>query len=140
MKCTSFFAASALALTFTSPALADDLASQIVGVWRFVSNASKEASTGKVSHHYGEKPVGYVVYTKGGRVIFSLVGDNRQKPAGPSVTDEERIKLFNSLNTGSGTYKLEGNSLVVTYEVRGTRCGRALRRTGQLRSRAISSP
>ena len=116
MKCTSFFAASALALTFTSPAFADDLASQIVGVWKFVSNYNKVVATGKVSHPFGEKPAGYIVYTKGGRVVFSVVGGDRQKPAGASATDEERVKLFNSLATGSGTYKVEGNTLVVTYD------------------------
>jgi hypothetical protein len=116
MKRTFLFAASALALTFTSPAFADDSASQIVGVWKFVKQQVKEVATGKVSHPYGEKPSGYIIYTKGGRMIFSLVGDDRQKPAGASATDEERIRLFNTLSTGSGTYKVEGNTVIVTYD------------------------
>jgi hypothetical protein len=114
MKRTCLFAASALALS--TPAFANDLPSQIIGVWKFVSNYNKEVATGKIFHPYGEKPMGYIIYTKGGRVIFSLVGDNRQKPAGVSASDEERVKLFNTLATGSGTYRVEGNAVVVTYD------------------------
>lgn len=103
-------------LPLAQPSTAQDLTSQIVGVWKFVSNTNKELATGKVNQPFGEKPMGYIVYTKGGRIIFSLVGDSRQKPAGASATDAERINLFNTLATGSGTYKVDGDTLIVTYD------------------------
>ena len=106
----------AFVLPLAQPSTAQDLSSQIVGVWKFVSNTSKEVATGKVNQPYGEKPMGYSVYTKGGRVIFSLIGDNRQRPAGASATDAERISLFNTLASASGTYKVEGNTLTSTFE------------------------
>jgi hypothetical protein len=98
------------------PTSAQDLSAQIVGVWKFVSNNSKEVASGKVVYPYGENPVGYIVYTKGGRLIFTLVGDKRAKPAGANATDAERVALFNTLATGSGTYKVEGNTLTTTYD------------------------
>jgi hypothetical protein len=44
------------------PAAVQDLASSIVGVWKFTSWTRKEVSTGKTSKLFGEQPVGYNVY------------------------------------------------------------------------------
>jgi len=105
----------AFILTWAQPAPAQDLASQLVGVWKFTSQSTKEVATGKMSHPYGEKPTGHVVYTKGGHVAFVLVGDNRKAPAGASTTDAERINLFNTMAAASGTYRVEGNTIIATY-------------------------
>jgi hypothetical protein len=45
-----------------------------------------------------------------------LVGDNRAKPAGAVATDAERLRLYNALATGCGTYKVDGDTLMSTYE------------------------
>jgi hypothetical protein len=105
----------AFLLTWAQPAPAQDLASQLVGVWKFTSQSTKEVATGKMSHPYGEKPTGHAVYTKGGHVAFVLVGDNRRVPAGASTTDAERINLFNTMAAASGTYKVEGNTIIASY-------------------------
>jgi hypothetical protein len=105
----------AFVLTWAQPAPTQDLASQLVGVWKFTSQSTKEVATGKINHPYGEKPTGHIVYTKGGHVAFVLAGDNRKAPAGATATDAERIALFNTIAAGSGTYKVEGNTLIVTY-------------------------
>jgi hypothetical protein len=107
---------AALGFASACPAQSEDLASQIVGVWKIVSNHNKEVATGKISYPIGEKPNGYIVYTKGGRTIFALVGDNRPQPAASGATDAERVSLFNTLAAGSGTYKIEGNTATVTYD------------------------
>jgi len=109
-------AAIAFLTTFTQPAATQDLASQIVGVWKIVSNHSTEVATGKVNYPFGQNPVGYIVFTKGGREIFTLVGDNRSKPAGAVPTDAERAALFKTLSAGSGSYKVEGNTLIITFD------------------------
>jgi hypothetical protein len=36
------------------------------------------------------------VVAKGGRLIFTLVGDNLAKPAGAIATDAERLVMFNA--------------------------------------------
>ena len=107
--------ALAFPLTWAQPAAAQDLASQLVGVWKYTSLSNKEVATGKIDHPFGEKPTGHVIYTKGGHVAFVLAGDNRKVPAGASATDAERINLFNTIAAGSGTYKVEGNNIIVTY-------------------------
>ena len=105
----------AFVLTSAQPAPTQDLASQLVGVWKFTSQSTKELATGKINYPYGEKPTGHIVYTKGGHVAFVLVGDNRNAPAGATATDAERITLFNTVAAASGTYKVEGNTIIVTY-------------------------
>lgn len=67
----------------------------------------------------GENPKGYAVYTKGGRFLFVLVRDNRAKPAGPAVTDAEAVGLFKTSSFGSGTYKIEGKAVALTFDTSG---------------------
>jgi hypothetical protein len=106
----------ALLLTPAQPAAAEDLASQLVGVWKLTAVSMKDVATGKVVHQLGEKPTGYNIWTKGGRVVWIAVADNRKAPPGASFTDAERINLFNTMAAASGTYKVEGNTLLTTYD------------------------
>jgi hypothetical protein len=116
MKHTSISAAAlAFLLMGTQPAPTQDLASQLVGVWKYTSQSTKEVATGKINHPFGEKPTGHIVYTKGGHAVFVLAGDNRKAPAAAVATDAERINLFNTIAAASGTYKVEGNTIIVTY-------------------------
>jgi hypothetical protein len=101
--------ALAFLLTWAKPAAAQDLASSIVGVWKMTSFTSKEMGTGKTIKLYGEQPVGYNMYTKGGRVLVFAVA------AKPDPTDSERAELFKSLYAYSGTYKTEGNNKLVSH-------------------------
>ena len=48
-------------------------------------------------------------------MIFVLFGEGRQKPALP-LKDEDRVKLFNTLSGGSGSYKVEGNTITTNNE------------------------
>jgi Lipocalin-like domain len=97
-------------------ASAEDPAAQIIGVWKLISNSNRELATGKVNYPFGQNPVGYIVYTKGGHVVFSLAASDRAKPAAANATDAERVALYNTLAAGSGIYKVDGNTLVVTYD------------------------
>lgn len=108
--------ALAFAVTVTYPVSAQDLASQIVGVWKLQSQHRKEVATGKTVNTYGEKPTGHLIYTKGGHVSFIVVGDGRKAPASPNATDAEIIGLFKSSSFGSGRYRVEGNKLAIRYE------------------------
>ena len=105
----------AFLLTWARPAPAQDSASQLVGVWKYTSINVKEVATGKITYPKGENPTGHIVYTKGGHVAFVLVGDNRKAPAGTTATDAERISLFNTMGAASGTYKVEGNTILASY-------------------------
>ncbi len=93
-------------------ALAEHLASSIVGLWKVTSFARKEVATDKVEHPYGEHPGGYLLYSRGGHHMYFVVGEDRRSPAAPTPTDAERAELFKGLAVYSGTYKVEGNTIV----------------------------
>lgn len=75
----------ALVVTFDRAATAQDAATQIVGVWKAVDISRKEIESGKIDKPYGEKPVAYFIFTKGGYFSWTFVAENRQKPAGAAV-------------------------------------------------------
>ena len=95
---------------------AKDLASQLVGAWKLNSQLRKEVATGATLANFGEKPTGYIIYTRGGLLTFVIAGTDRKAPAGPNLTDAERIELFKTMSFGSGTYKVEGNKVVTRYD------------------------
>ena len=103
-----------LAIATFSPAPAQDSGS-VVGVWRYVAQTITEVQSGKVMKPFGDNPTGHVHFTKGGRGIFVLFGEGRQKPALP-IRDEDKVKLFNTFAGGSATYKVEGNTITTNYE------------------------
>jgi Lipocalin-like domain len=112
----SSFATLVLAtVALAAPAYAQDTSSQLVGVWKYVSQFNTEVQSGKVTKPFGDNPSGYIIYTKGGRFTFVLFGEGRQKPALP-MKDEDRVKLFSSLAAGSATFKAEGNTLTSSYD------------------------
>lgn len=110
--------AATLAFLATLPpaAVAEDLTSQIVGMWRYVSVTRTEVASGKVIKPYGENPKGYLVYTKGGLGMFVLVAENRAKPAAAAVTDAEAAALYRTMAAGSATYKVEGKTVIATWD------------------------
>jgi hypothetical protein len=62
------------------PAQSQDLAPQIVGVWKYVSLNNKEVATGKMTYPLGEKPNGYIVYTKADELFLPLSETNVRNP------------------------------------------------------------
>ena len=106
----------ALVVTFDRAATAQDVATQLVGVWKAVDISRKEIESGKIDKPYGEKPVAYFIFTKGGYFSWTFVAENRQKPAGAAVTDAERVELFKTMSFGTGTYKVEANKLALRYD------------------------
>lgn len=108
-------AAAAFLISFAATAAAQDLATRIVGTWNWTSHVYKEVATGKTSNVYGEQPSGLIVFTKGGHLVYAVFGDNRKPPASGSATEAERAGLFNTMAAAAGTYKVEGNTLAITY-------------------------
>jgi Lipocalin-like domain len=59
------------------PCSADDITSPIVGLWKLTGTTTKNAATGAMERPYGERPSGYQLFTKGGRMLFISVAENR---------------------------------------------------------------
>ena len=61
-------------------------------------------------------PDAYIMYTPGGYMMSITVEENRQPPAGPVLTDEERIRLFKTIVSAyAGTYTMEEDK--VTHHI-----------------------
>ena len=64
---------------------------------------------------YGEKPSGHFIFTRGGYFAWNYFADGRKAPAGPVATEAERIALFNTTASGSGTWRVEGTTVSFKY-------------------------
>jgi hypothetical protein len=102
-------------LAIASPASAQDTKSGIVGLWKLTDHGNKNSSTGAVEHPRGQHPGGYQLFSKDGHHMFVMFDENRKKPSVPP-TAAERVALFNSLISYAGTYKVEGNKVMVHVE------------------------
>ncbi|HJP67942.1 MAG TPA: lipocalin-like domain-containing protein [Sphingomicrobium sp.] len=95
------------------PAPAQDLAQALVGAWRLVSLETKEVQSGKVARPMGDQVAGAFVFTKGGHFSGMVFRGDRKAPEGPNATETERVALFNSLVAYHGTYRTEGDKLIM---------------------------
>ena len=100
-------------LSLSQPAPAQELQSSVVGVWKLSSSTRTDPQSGEVTNSYGEQPVGYLGYTKAGRVFAFLVGSDRKPPDKAEPSDSERAELFKSMVGYTGTYRVEGGKVIV---------------------------
>ena len=115
-----FMLAVALAcvLAAVHPAPAQDLASQVVGIWKLKTFERKALADGKTAKLYGEKPAGYFHYSKGGHFATVGVGEGRKVPPGgvSKTTEAEKAALFNSMYAYAGTYRVEGETMTISVD------------------------
>jgi len=96
-------------------ASAQDLSTSIAGTWKLTSFVRKELQTGKVANFYGERPIGYIVFSKTGHMVTLVVGSDRKAPLGGVATDADRAELFKTMYAYSGKYTVQADK--VTYEL-----------------------
>jgi hypothetical protein len=109
---------AALCMIFISSGTgrAQDLATAIIGVWKVVSIETKEVASGKVTRPLGDQLTGTFVFTRGGRFSGMVFRADRKAPEGANATEPERVALFNSLVAYNGSYRIDGDKLVMTIE------------------------
>ena len=100
-------------LTIAAVQAQDNLQTSIVGVWKLSSFTRKDLQSGEVTNVFGERAVGYLIYTKAGRIFAFLVGSDRKALNTAEPTDSERAELFKSMVGYTGTYKVEGGKIIV---------------------------
>ena len=107
--------AAALALLLASPAVASaqDLASQVVGVWKRTGVVHKVLATGETTKPDGENPTGMFILSRGGHFVWILIADGRKPPASQPPTDAERVYLNKTGGAGGGTYKVNGDKVTL---------------------------
>ena len=89
----------------------------ILGNWKLQSLAFEAIGTGQRSSSFGDHPDGYLSYSADGRMYaIGVVGD-RPKPRDLVPTDEEKVKLLESMFAYAGTYTADGEKVVHHVDV-----------------------
>ena len=92
--------------------------SDLYGTWRLVSYTSTVVATGERSDLYGPTPIGFLTYTANGRMSAILCDSSRPQPTDlAKVTDEERLKLYRTMNAYAGTFTLNGSTVTHHVEI-----------------------
>jgi lipocalin-like protein len=78
--------------------------SPIVGTWKLQSLVFEATATGQRSSPFGDHPVGYLSYSADGRMYAIGVVDDRPKARDLIPTDEEKVKLQESMFAYAGMY------------------------------------
>jgi len=107
------------AITASSPVSALSESGSIVGTWKLVSMTSRDQTTGKESHTWGESPLGFISYTAGGRMSAVLVAADRKISAETAgqATFEEQAMLFRTSFAYAGRYTLTHDGVIHQVEV-----------------------
>jgi hypothetical protein len=66
---------------------------------------------------FGEHPNGLLTLTENGRMMAIVTDPNRKAPAQTKITDAEAVQLFQTMNAYAGTYKIEGDKLILHREI-----------------------
>jgi hypothetical protein len=78
-----------------------------------VSIETKEVQSGKITRPLGDQLAGTFTFTRGGHFSGMVFRSDRKAPAAANATEAERVGLFNSLVAYNGTYRIDGDKLVM---------------------------
>jgi Lipocalin-like domain len=84
----------------------------LIGTWKMVSWIVEDLETGAKKDALGPDPVGMIAYSADGRVMVLVLKRDRQTPAGPVPTSEEKITLYDSMFAYAGTFTVDQEKVV----------------------------
>ena len=84
----------------------------ILGTWKLQSLVYEALATGQRSRPFGDHPDGYLGYSRDGRMYAIQVAQDRPKSDAVLLTDEEKVKLLESMSAYAGTYTADGEKVV----------------------------
>ena len=84
----------------------------ILGTWKLQLLVYEAIATGQRSSPFGDHPDGYLSYSPDGRMYAIGVAEDRPKPRDLVPTDEEKVKLQQSMFAYAGTYTADGEKVV----------------------------
>jgi hypothetical protein len=88
-------------------------AAPLVGTWKLVSAVMEDVETKEQELAWGEKPSGIIVLTPTSRWIAVQTAEGRRSPH----TDEERAAAFRSMLAYSGSYRIEGQQIIIKVDI-----------------------
>jgi len=84
----------------------------LYGTWRLVSYYQEIQATGEKIDIFGKAPIGFLSYSRDGRMSAILAKEMRPKPPDlAKVTNEERVELFKTVIAYAGTFKFDGKTV-----------------------------
>ena len=101
--------AAALVGTFHVPALGAE--QDVIGTYRLITVERKAVDTGSIERE--PHPQGFTTYGPEGRMVVLILRGMRPKPESvDKITDQQRADLFRTMTAYSGTYTIDGTSIV----------------------------
>jgi maltose alpha-D-glucosyltransferase / alpha-amylase len=89
----------------------------LLGTWKLQSLVSEVIATGQRSNPFGDHPDGYLSYSPDGRMYSIVVMENRPNPGDVVPTDEEKLKLQESMIAYAGRYTLSGEAVLYHIDI-----------------------
>jgi hypothetical protein len=89
----------------------------LVGTWRLVSFDREIVATKELVHAFGGRGTGFSTYTPDGRYSSMVIDSTRPSPAQPTATDAEAISLYRTMNGYAGSYRIEGDRIVLHLDI-----------------------
>jgi hypothetical protein len=84
----------------------------LLGTWRMVAWTRQVVATGDSSDAMGPNPIGYIAYHADGRMMALVLRRDRPPLSGATPTDQEKVKLFDTMLAYSATYTVEDDKVV----------------------------
>jgi hypothetical protein len=91
--------------------------SPIVGTWRVVSFDREIVETKAVSQGFGGNAMGLMTLMPDGHASVIVVDAKRKPPARPTATDAEAVHLYRTMNAYAGTYRVQGDEIIMHIEI-----------------------
>lgn len=109
-------AAIAALFPFSGTAQSDN---KLVGTWRLVSVSSSTDSGEKTTSAFGQRPKGFITYTREGRMSAIIANDGRKPLSRDRIAapPEERAEAFATFIAYAGRYTFTGDKVVHHVEV-----------------------
>jgi hypothetical protein len=89
------------------------------GTYRLISSSRTVVETGQVQQSFGESPVGFIMYGRDGRMMVLMVRGDRPKPNFQTITDAQKVALFDSMAAYGGTYTFDGHTVTHHIDISG---------------------
>lgn len=84
----------------------------LIGTWKLRSLIFEATEIGQRSSPMGDHPSGYLSYSSDGRMYAIGAAEDRPKPRDLVPTDEEKVKLQESMFAYAGTYTADGEKVI----------------------------
>src|SRR6476659_7658469 len=99
-----------LLLIIAGPAVAQD--ASLNGTWKLAAFENRVDNEPPI-FQLGERPLGYIIFTRAGRLMIVITGEGRKAGTG----DAERAALHKTMFAYSGKYRIEGSNLITAVDV-----------------------